>query len=291
MKRFFVVLLLICGFSAGGFAQSGRRAAPRPTPSPNSVSADNSGISDSIPISRKRRSLPSLRGGEIVIDASSSQTQNQTTAAPENKVSTESDDEVVRVDTQLVTIPVSIIDRRGNLVADLEQSNFKIFENGVEQEVAYFSTTEQPFTVILMIDVSPSTKFKIDEIHTAAIDFVGQLKENDRVMVIAFDRSTRVLSEPTGDRNQISKAIRRANFGEGTSLYDAVDNVINRRLNKIEGRKAIVLFSDGVDTTSIRSSYEKTVRQSEETDAAFYTLYYNTFLDMQTQLSTCQMNF
>lgn len=285
MKSFLVVLLLICVWSITISAQSGRRAEALPKPPPASADTGSNGSSDSIPISRKRRSLPSLRGGgEIVVDASRNQTQNQTTTPPpENNAPTEGDDEVVRVNTQLVTIPVSIIDRRGNLVADLEQSNFKIFENGQEQEVAYFSTTEQPFTVILMIDVSPSTQFKIDEIHTAAIEFVRQLKENDRVMVIAFDRSTRVLIEPTGDRNQISKAIRRANFGEGTSVYDAVDNVINRRLNKIEGRKAVVLFSDGVDTTSIRSSYEKTVRDSAEIDAAFYTIYYNTFSDMRDQ--------
>ncbi|MEP6925268.1 MAG: VWA domain-containing protein, partial [Pyrinomonadaceae bacterium] len=235
MKRFFVVLLLICSFCAASVAQSGRRASrvePQPTPS---TSPDNSNSSDSIPINKQPRVLPSLHGGgEISTAPTQNQTQDQTSAASD-KGETVGDDEVLRVDTQLVTIPVSIIDRQGNFVTGLEQSDFKIYEDGKEQQVAYFSTTEQPFTVILMLDVSPSTHFKIDEIHNAAVEFVRHLKENDRVMVVAFDQSTRVLTEPTTDRNAISKAIRRANFGEGTSIYDAVDYVIKRSLSKIEG--------------------------------------------------------
>lgn len=281
-------MLLILGLSAFVSAQSGRRGSRTvtalPSPSPTPAPDDASNTSDSIPIT-KQHSSPSLHGNGDVLPIPSptpNQTQNQTTAAPE-KGETAGDDEVLRIDTQLVTIPVSIIDRQGNFVTGLEQSDFKIFEDGKEQQVAYFSTTEQPFTVILMLDVSPSTHFKINEIHDAAVAFVSQLKENDRVMVVAFDERTHVLTEPTTDRNIIAKAIRRANFGEGTSIYDAVDYVIRRSLSKIEGRKAVVLFSDGVDTTSMRASYQKTVRESEELDAAFYTVYYNTALDMQSQ--------
>ena len=291
MKRVVVFLLLILGLSGFVSAQSGRRsssgrtASELPSPSPTPSPDDASNTSDSIPITKQPRSLPSLHGSGDVLPIPSpapNQTQNQTTNASE-KGETAGDDEVLRIETQLVTIPVSIIDRQGNFVTGLEQSDFKIFEDGKEQQVAYFSTTEQPFTVILMLDVSPSTKFKINEIHDAAIAFVNQLKQNDRVMVIAFDERTRVMTEPTNDRNEIAKAIRRSNFGDGTSIYDAVDYVIRRSLSKIEGRKAVVLFSDGVDTTSIRASYQKTVRESEELDAAFYTVYYNTAFDMQSQ--------
>ena len=287
MKRVVVVLLLVLGLCVFVSAQSGRRGSRTATasPSPSPTPEDVSNTSDSIPITKQPRSLPSLHGSGDVLpipSPSPGQTQTQTTDASE-KGETANDDDVLRVETQLVTIPVSIIDHQGNFVTGLQQSDFKIFEDGKEQQVAYFSTTEQPFTVILMLDVSPSTHFKINEIHDAAVAFVSQLKQNDRVMVVAFDGRTHVLTEPTNDRNAIAKAIRRAKLGDGTSIYDAVDYVIKRSLSKIEGRKAVVLFSDGVDTTSTRSSYQKTVRESEELDAAFYTVYYNTAFDMQTQ--------
>jgi Mg-chelatase subunit ChlD len=109
--------------------------------------------------------------------------------------------------------------------------------------VAYFGTSEKPFTVVLLIDTSPSTEYKIDEIQAAARAFVDQLKPQDSVMVIEFDANVHVLTEPTNDRQKIYKAIQRADFGGGTSLYDAVEFSLRKRLDKIEGRKAIVLFT------------------------------------------------
>ena len=99
-------------------------------------------------------------------------------------------------------------------------------------------------------------------------------------MVISFDDDLRVLSEFTNSRYQLRDAIRRTHTGEGTRLYDAVDLVINQRLNQIQGRKAIVLFTDGVDTTSRHSSYESNVRDAEELDALIYPIQYDTLADM-----------
>src|SRR5690606_37753498 len=132
-----------------------------------------------------------------------------------------------------------------------------------EQKVDYFLSVEQPFTVILMIDVSPSTEYRIDEIHRAAMAFVDELRPNDKVMVIAFDDSVRVLARATNDRRVLHNAIRQAQFGDGTSLYEAVDHAINRELRLIQGRKAVVLFTDGVDTTSRRANYESTIADAE----------------------------
>ena len=92
--------------------------------------------------------------------------------------------------------------------------------------------------MVLLIDVSSSTEYKIEEIQQAAIAFVNQLKPQDNVMVIQFDERVSVLAETTDDREKIYKAIRRTGFGGGTSLYDAVDLSLGKRLEKIEGRKA-----------------------------------------------------
>ncbi len=127
-----------------------------------------------------------------------------------------------------------------------------------------------------MIDVSPSTQYKIDEIRNAAITFVNQLRVNDQVMVVSFDQNYRVLTRPTNSRTRLYSAIRQAQFGSGTSLYDAVNRTIDSELRQLEGRKAIVLFTDGVDTTSNRANYESTVRKAEEADALIYPIRYDT---------------
>jgi VWFA-related protein len=91
------------------------------------------------------------------------------------------------------------------------------------------------------------------------------------------------LTEVTRDRQQIYKAIRKTGFGDGTSLYEAVHFSIMKRLNGVEGRKAVVLFTDGVDTTSRKATYDTTLDDAEECDALFFPIYYNTFFDTLRQ--------
>jgi VWFA-related protein len=172
------------------------------------------------------------------------------------------------------------MDRDGKFIPNLRKENFRIWENGVEQQVAYFASTDKPFTVALVIDTSGSTKNRLEDIQDAAIAFVEQLRPDDKVMVVAFNDRIRVLSEPTNDRFILRDAIRQTEAGSGTRLYDAVDMVINQYFNRIEGRKALVLFTDGVDTTSNRADYESTVRDAEELDALIYPVEYDTFSDM-----------
>jgi Ca-activated chloride channel homolog len=184
--------------------------------------------------------------------------------------------DTLRVNTSLVTVPVSVMDRNGKYVPNLQRRDFHVFDNGVEQRVAYFATVDQPFTVVFLIDTSGSTNFRMDEIQEAAISFVNQLKDQDRVMVISFDDQIRVLSEPTSDREALTRAIRRTRNGGGTRLYDAVDVVLRQKLSQISGRKAVVLFTDGVDTTSRHASYASTIREAVESDGAVYSVAYNT---------------
>src|SRR5919199_2389846 len=196
------------------------------------------------------------------------------------------ENEVVRVNTTLVTIPVSVMDRDGKYVPSIAQNEFRIYEDGVEQQLAYFATVEKPFTVALVLDNSTSTKFKTEEMQDAAIAFVDQLRPEDRVMVVAFDQHVRVLAEPTNDRRRLRDAIRQTHNEGDTSLYDAIDFVIHQRFNHIEGRKAIVLFTDGVDTSSSHASYESNVRDAEELDALVYPVEYNTYEDVNSGQTT-----
>jgi VWFA-related protein len=183
---------------------------------------------------------------------------------------------VVRVNTTLVTLPVSVMDRNGRFIPDLRQQEFRIYEDGVEHEVAYFASIEKPFTLALVLDTSASTRFRLEEIQDAAIAFVNQLRADDRVMVVSFDEEVRVLAEATNNRNVLRDAIRRTRTGGSTKLYDAVDLVINQRLNREQGRKAVILFTDGVDTASNHASYQSNIRDAEELDALIYPVQYDT---------------
>ena len=98
-------------------------------------------------------------------------------------------------------------------------------------------------------------------------------------MVIEFDANVHVLTESTNDRERIYKAIRRADFGGGTSLYEAVQFSLAKRLSAVEGRKAIVLFTDGVDTTSRKASFDSTLDTAEESESLIFPIYYNTFFE------------
>src|SRR5262249_33308843 len=117
----------------------------------------------------------------------------QTTPTP---IPTGKPDEVVRIDTDLVTVAVRISEKSGRPVPDIKQSEFRIIENGVEQEVAYFQNEDQPFTVALLLDMSYSSVFKLHDIQAAADLFISQLRDQDKVMVVAFDEKVRVLCKP-----------------------------------------------------------------------------------------------
>ena len=190
--------------------------------------------------------------------------------------------DIQSVDTRLVTLPVRVIDRRNRFVGGLKQASFKVFEDNVEQEIAYFTNEAQPFTVALVLDMSYSTTFKIGEIQSAAISFIDQLRPEDKVIVISFDEDVHMLCEATSDRGTIYRAIRSTRIATGTSLYDAVAMTMNDRMRRINGRKAIVLFTDGVDTTSRRSHDLQNLRDAMELDALIYPIRYDTFADVQS---------
>lgn len=198
--------------------------------------------------------------------------------AQQQKPTTTADQEidVVRVSTSLVTVPINVMDRQGRFVPDLKAEQFHIFEDGVEQHIAYFESAEKPFTVALLLDASESTQFKLKDIQDAALAFVEQLRPDDRVIIAAFDKTITVMAEATSDRGVLTRAIRRVKSGGITGLYDAVDMIINERLNRIRGRKAVVLFTDGVDTASQRATYGGTLRFVLELDALVYPIQFNT---------------
>ena len=269
------------------FSAAAQTAAPPPPPTQNTTTST---------ASRPRRTgntqMPELAGGGNTMNAahpptlsgvplsarvSTSATNPSTTNLGETKDEEVGEGDVVRIDTNLVTVPVSVLDRQGRFVPGLRSEDFRVVENGIEQKIAYFEPTEKPFTVALVLDMSASTHFHLWQIKEAAIAFAKQLRPQDRVLVVTFNDEVLLLTEATNDLNVVNAVIQEyANTGDSTRLYDAVSLVINERLNKIQGRKAIVLFTDGVDTASYQATYQSTLREVEELDALIYPIQYDT---------------
>jgi VWFA-related protein len=194
--------------------------------------------------------------------------------APDPKKKT-SDEEIVRVETAVVTVPVSILDKDGKFIPRLTRDKFRLSENGIEQEIAFFDGSEAPFTVALLLDMSNSTKESLSDIQKSAVAFLDQLNPQDKVIIIAFNKDIYQLTEATNNRDELKKQIYRTISGGTTSVYDSMD-FIGEKFRRMRGRKAIILFSDGVDTSS-RATFESNLRAAREIDALVYTIRYETY--------------
>jgi VWFA-related protein len=202
--------------------------------------------------------------------------QTPTPTPEKTPAPTNSEDEVITVETNVVNIPVTVFDRGGKFVSDLKKEDFQIFEDGVEQQIEYFATVEQPFMVALVLDMSGSAQAKMGEIQTAANAFVTQLRPQDRGVIVSFNEGLSLLCEPTNDKKKLSEAIYKAPKLGGTSLYSAVDATL-KYLNHFKGRRAMVLFSDGVDTTSKKISRSDNLDLAKESETVIYVVQYDTY--------------
>jgi len=209
--------------------------------------------------------------------ATSTATPAPTPAQPETAPAEDlqQDVESVKVDTNLVAVPVIASDRNNIYVPDMRQEEFTIEEDGVKQEVVFFASTTQPFHVVLMLDTSASTQDKLGQIQRAATAFVNELQPADRVKLISFDDQIIDYGKFTNDREALRSSINRMRPGKGTKLYDAMALAIDS-LRRIEGRKAIVIFTDGVDWYSDHKTIDDNRRELEEAGIIVYPIRYDT---------------
>jgi Ca-activated chloride channel homolog len=186
-------------------------------------------------------------------------------------------DDVIRVKTTLVNSPVLVIGRDGKFVPNLRRDDFEIYENGVKHDIAYFAPVENPFTVAIVIDTSRSALFDLGDIQEAAIAFVEKMRPNDRALVVSFSTDVNVLAESTSDHEALRAAIRSARPGGNSRVYDAIDIVLTKHLAKIDGRTALILFTDGVDNDSRNATFEKSLQQAAHTDTLIYPVQFSTY--------------
>jgi VWFA-related protein len=184
--------------------------------------------------------------------------------------------DAIRVETSLVTVPVIVTDRAGRFATGLARNDFQLFEDGKPQEITSFSSTETPFNVALLIDTSRSTRELLGEIRKTARSFVNQLQPQDRVLIVTFDEKVNFLGDFTSDRRQLRRTINSVKSSYLTTVYDAISRTFTEKLAPLKGRKAIVVFSDGVDTWSQQATYESTLDLVARSGALVYAVQYNT---------------
>jgi len=154
-----------------------------------------------------------------------------------------------RAGTQVVSLFVTVADAQKRLVPDLGKGDFEIFDNEKPQQVTYFDNSIHPITVVVMLDTSGSMTLTIDLLKRAAEQFLIRLLPDDKAKVGAFNDKVQISSRFTNNRDQLISSVRDLDYGNGTRLWDAVALSLDE-LKGVEGRKVILLFTDGDDTAS-----------------------------------------
>jgi Mg-chelatase subunit ChlD len=216
----------------------------------------------------------------LALSASVTRAQTGQEQKPTNKTSSEQDIETLKIDTNLVTVPVIASSRTGSYIADLKKEEFKLTEDGAAQEIAFLATVEAPFYVVLMLDTSNSTEGKLPQIQRAAIAFLEQIGPNDKVKVISFDGELHNWNDFTSDKAVLRGAISKTKKGDNTRVYDAVQLALDS-LRPIQQRKAIVIFTDGMDWHSEQSTFESTIRDLDESGVIVYPIRFETRADTE----------
>ena len=181
-----------------------------------------------------------------------------------------------RSSVELVSLNVTVMEST-HYVTDLEQKDFSVFEDGVQQDVTFFNKTNLPVALALLLDTSASMDTKLPTAQEAAIGFAKRLRTQDLAEVIDFDNRVSVLQNFTNSAQELETAIRRTSAGGSTALYNAVyialkdlKKVVAKNVDEIR-RQAIVVLSDGEDTSSLLP-FEEVLDLAKRSETAIYTI-------------------
>jgi VWFA-related protein len=208
-------------------------------------------------------------------------------AKPSNAPEEVSEDDVIRVDTELVSLNVSVVDRgTSHGVNDLTKDSFHLYEDNVRQRIQQFESSSAPFNLVLLVDLSGSTAKIVELIKSAARHFVDAARPFDRIGVITFAGSQVIVSPLTTDHEALRQRIEAIQRPEGsTKLYDSLSFAMDEvfRQAKDSRRNAIVVISDGLDSVmpnvtgeGSRTTYQDVVRQAKEFDGVIYSIWTDT---------------
>ena len=182
-----------------------------------------------------------------------------------------------RAAIDIVSLNVTAMDATNHYVVDLEEKNFSVFEDGVKQDLSFFTRKAQPIALSLLLDSSASMEDKLPTLQVAASNFVHRLKSNDLAQVVDFDSRVEIRQAFTSNQQQLDSAIQQTQAGGSTSLYNAV-YIALKELAKTKAageedvrRQALVLFSDGEDTSSL-ISFDEVLELAKRSETAIFTI-------------------
>jgi VWFA-related protein len=229
---------------------------------------------------------PETRRTPVLIGADKNRPGAGTPSTPLTEPEEIDEGDIIRVDTELVTLNVSVIDRSTNRgLKGLVQSDFQLFEDGAPQQIANFESSNAPFNLVLLIDLSLSTQDKLALIRDAALQFVAAARPNDRIGIVTFTHEAVIVSRLTSDRAALRERINAIEKPKGsTNVYDSIAFVMDEVFKEAKDsrRNAIVLMSDGLDSTmenvpgpGSTVSYEDLLSRLREFDGVLYSLWLN----------------
>jgi Ca-activated chloride channel family protein len=175
-----------------------------------------------------------------------------------------------RATTQIVSVPTTVTDAQGRLVPGLEQDQFSILDNGKPQTITFFQNETQPFTVVVMLDYSASMTGSLDLLRSAAEQFLLRMLPQDKGQVGAFSDRVEFSGTFTNDRDDLISALKDLQYGNPTRLWDAVDQSIDA-LKPVEGRKIVLVFTDGDDTYS-KTGFGTVLDHAREQEVMVYAI-------------------
>jgi len=214
----------------------------------------------------------------LVFAASSTGAIAQSTSGAPSQPKTDSPPERLRIEVALVNLSFSVRDKKGQLITDLAQGNFKIYENNKLQEISNFGReTDLPITVALVIDTSTSIRDKFKYEQEAAIDFFHTTlrRKKDKGLLLSFDSNVELLHDFTDDPDALTKAVRALKPGGGTRMFDAILQVCQEKLKaEVGSRKILILISDGDDNLS-SESLESALEMAQRADVAIFAISTN----------------
>jgi VWFA-related protein len=242
IRATFVLVLIVVAFDTTVPAQSPAAAAAAPAPAaqaPASAPAAPAPPAGQAPADRQR---PSFRAG-----------------------------------VDIVSLNVTVMDGTSKYVTDLEQQEFSIFEDGVKQDISFFNRRQQPIAMSLLLDSSASMEDKLPMLQSAAASFVKRLKPNDLAQIIDFDSRVDIRQSFTGNQAELEAAIGRTAAGGSTSLHNAI-YIALKELRKVRAvseedvrRQALIVFSDGEDTSSL-ISFDEVLDLAKRSETSIYTI-------------------
>lgn len=280
------------------FSGRGRIRVGALAPADDAASVPSSSSRQQAEEAQARSSRPPTLGSVAQTTASNTASPPPSLADTPQEVG---EDEVVRVESDLVTVNFSVVNRETNRgVIGLAREDFKLFEDGVEQQVEHFEASGAPFDLMLLIDLSGSTAKVTDLIRAAATRFVNAARSQDRISILAFAGDVKVVAPLTTDRDALRAAISAMQRPDGdTRIYDAVNSAMEffEREAGTSRRRAVILMSDGLDSTmpnvtgtGSTLAFDELRSRVEEFDGILYSIwtstYYEAFSPLDIQAET-----